>query len=72
MMITDFIFYFGLLHFACYALLGFAFTVTWTGEKIIKRAGIAKAMVHAYFLYHKDKHEKSLELEVGWKNDDRV
>ena len=59
MIAKDIIFYFGLVHACTYSLLGLAFVVTWTGEKIIKRAGIAKAMVHAYFLYHKEKHDKA-------------
>ena len=70
MLVNDIIFYFGLVHLVAYALLGLSVLLTYTGEKIIKRAGILKVMLHAYSLYLKNKSLEARGLEIRSKNDD--
>ena len=54
---TEFLYWFGVFHAAAYLLTGAAIVLIWAAEKVIKKAGIGAAMLKAYRLYRKDKHD---------------
>ena len=49
------LYWFGAAHVALYAVTGALAAFVFIGDYAARRAGIGKAMIHAYFLYQKQK-----------------